>query len=80
VVHGSSLSLEAINNWRQRLDPLSAEERRQSWPLLFGREDIIVCGIDILLAVMSALSVPEIIVSDAGILTGVLRDFSAYTV
>ncbi len=64
--HGELLTLgEAISS-------LSLAKRRQKWPLLQDREDIILEGLAIVLQVMAAGGITEITVSDAGILDGIL--------
>lgn len=63
---------QKIESILQRIYPLSACERERSPGIEEGRGDLILPGLLILRKVMDALSKPDLIVSDFGLLEGVL--------
>jgi len=72
AVNGYSFSRQELEDLGATIACLPLEKRQQRWPLLEGREDIILEGLSILLQVMDNGKVDRIIASDAGILDGVL--------
>ena len=72
-MHGTRVSQQEIRTIGEELADMDLETRKQLPGLQPGRADIVVHGICILLAVMSQLGIPEIIVSEWGNLDGYLR-------
>ncbi|MBO8141140.1 MAG: hypothetical protein H0Z37_03025 [Firmicutes bacterium] len=71
-IHGYRVSREALARWVQRLRRAPLEERRR-WPGLEpDRADIILAGAFILLKIADGLGAPGIVVSDKGLLEGLL--------
>lgn len=71
-MHGTALTLSAIEEQAWRLSDLTVEQRRKIVSLQPNRADIVVHGICILLAVMRRLNIPQVIVSEYGNLDGYL--------
>ena len=71
-INGVVLTKAELSAYYNELTALSAEEILKRYPLLKNREDIIADGIAIYLALFEMLDFTEIIVSDAGILDGLL--------
>ncbi|MFQ5329376.1 MAG: exopolyphosphatase [Thermodesulfobacteriota bacterium] len=77
---------ESVNNYRiergkveghyRRLSSMTLDERRAIPALEDGREDLIIAGLAILLETMKTFEFDEIIVSDSGLLEGILLDQS----
>ncbi len=72
AVSGRIVSREELAGLRAELQPLSPAQRLQKYPLLQGREDIIIAGLSIYLALADLLAASEFIASDAGLLDGLL--------
>lgn len=72
AVHGKKLTYEQILSLRKRLAALNDKDRCAYSPLLAQRGEIIVKGLDILLAILEILDAGSLWASDAGILDGVL--------
>jgi len=72
AVHGRQLDRDMLFSLRQKLAVLLPEERCTYSSLLVQRGEIIVQGLDILLAVLDILHSDSLFASDAGILDGVL--------
>lgn len=68
------LSRAALSRLLGALTPLPARERLRIRPLEPGREDVIVAGALILAQVMEWFQVPEVVVSDGGLLEGLILD------
>lgn len=73
-VQGHRLSRAAVERQLERLGGLTLPERGRLPCLEPGRADIIVPGIAIVLATMTALRAGEVIVSDAGLREGLMAD------
>ncbi|MBN2374515.1 Ppx/GppA family phosphatase [bacterium] len=71
-VHGYSLRLSRIKEIYETLAALSLDERRCIDGLGQGREDIIIAGTAILICVMEKTGIDHLIVSEGGLLEGVL--------
>lgn len=71
-INNHRMTLEKIMAIYDRILPLSPAEREELPGLEKGRGDIIVSGVMILLAIMERLGVRELVVSDFGLLEGVL--------
>jgi exopolyphosphatase/guanosine-5'-triphosphate,3'-diphosphate pyrophosphatase len=69
-VNGYGLTRERLAAWLARLVPIPASARLRFPGLQPGREDLIVPGIAILLALLAALGRNSLIVVDAGLLEG----------
>ena len=66
------LTRQEIAGLRELLAPLSQAARLQRYPMLLGREDIIIAGLTIYLALADLLGAAEFVASDAGLLDGLL--------
>ncbi|MFH0809831.1 MAG: Ppx/GppA phosphatase family protein [Pseudomonadota bacterium] len=76
-INGYVLRLAELEALLSRLAAVPAAERLR-WPgLTPGREDIIIAGVCILLETMIAFRSTEVVVSDGGLLEGVLQDLLA---
>lgn len=71
-VHGAILSKETVDRWQRHIQSLSMTARQQIVGLQLERADIIEAGVAILGAVLNDLAIPEIIVSEADLLYGLL--------
>ena len=72
LIHGRCLTTEHISDILLDLNPLSLKQRCSFSPLLKERGEIIVEGIVILQEFMKKIPVRSLIVSDSGILAGIL--------
>lgn len=72
AVSGRAVSRAEIVALRELLAPLSPAARLQRYPMLLGREDIIIAGLTIYLALADLLGAAEFVASDAGLLDGLL--------
>ncbi len=72
AVDGKNLSLKKINDLKIKLDQMSLEERKKVPGLMPQRADIIIPGLNILIAFLELVGINDIAVSDAGILDGLL--------
>lgn len=78
AVSGRCVTRAEIAGLRELLAPLSPAARLQRYPMLLGREDIIIAGLTIYLALADLLGAAEFVASDAGLLDGLLlRDGGA---
>lgn len=71
-VNNYSLSLLRLQYWQSRLTPLSPVEREALPGMEEGRGDLIVAGLEIILCLMQQVNSDCLIVSDFGILEGLL--------
>lgn len=76
LIHGYKLGIERVRTIRKELAGLPLAERRQVKGLQPARADIIVAGIDILLAIMSGLGQQLITVSEKDILDGIILELA----
>lgn len=72
AVSGRPVTRQEIAGLRELLAPLSPAARLQRYPMLLGREDIIIAGLTIYLALADLLGAAEFVASDAGLLDGLL--------
>ncbi|MGI5892591.1 MAG: hypothetical protein ACOX7H_07705 [Bacillota bacterium] len=72
AVHGLNCNYDQLEELWQKIHPLSDRERCAFSPLLAQRGEIIAQGLEIILSLMELFSIQEVLVSDAGILDGVL--------
>lgn len=72
AVSGRLVTRQEIAGLRELLAPLSPAARLQRYPMLLGREDIIIAGLTIYLALADLLGAAEFVASDAGLLDGLL--------
>ncbi len=75
LIHGYKLTKEDIIEIFTRLKKLSLAERKQVVGLNADRADIILAGIIILEVIMYLIGIDEIIVSDQGLLEGVVYSY-----
>jgi len=73
-INGCRLSKSAVERMYARLLSLTFEERGRILSLEKGREDLIIPGAAITLKTMEAFGFDEILVSDAGLLEGIIID------
>lgn len=73
-INGSRLSRAAIEKMYAHLSGLTLAERGRILSLEKGREDLIIPGAAITLKTMAAFGFNEILVSDAGLLEGIIID------
>ncbi len=71
-VHGKICTYEQFQELWAILEPLSEAERCAYSPLLRKRGEIVVQGLAIILSLMEVFSIRQLLVSDAGILDGIL--------
>jgi exopolyphosphatase/guanosine-5'-triphosphate,3'-diphosphate pyrophosphatase len=71
-VHGYHMTTEAIENLWRRLSKLSIAERNSIAGLQEGRGEIVLAGLKIYQVLLKMLKAEEIIVSDAGLLEGLI--------
>lgn len=76
-VNGYRLPLQRIEHWQKILAPMPPQERESVIGMETGRGDLIVAGIDIILGIMELVAANELIVSDFGILEGLLLSMTA---
>ncbi len=76
LVNGYTLTKERIKEVFDKLTSLPAVKRCQIPGLEKGREEIILGGIIIILSLMEILEQPELIVSEGGLLEGILVDLA----
>lgn len=72
AVSGYRMTVTALADMLAELAPLSPKERLARYPMMAGREDIIICGLQIYLELADLLAAQEFIASDAGLLDGLL--------
>lgn len=71
-INNYTLSLSKLQHWQKVLSPLSPIEREALPGMETGRGDLIMAGIEIMLALMHQLDTDSLTVSDFGILEGLL--------
>ncbi len=71
-VNGYRMRRAGVERWLQQLGPMTASERESLAGMEAGRGDLIVAGIEILCGVMGLVGTAELVVSDFGILEGLL--------
>lgn len=71
-VNNHVLARETLERWLRRLDPLSPKEREELPGIEEGRGDLIVPGLEIVLAIMEMMRRDTLVVSDFGLLEGAL--------
>lgn len=71
-IDGYAMSLERLKAWEERLGKLTDAERLRLPGMEKGRERYIVPGVCQAVAAMEIMNVKELIVSDAGLLEGIL--------
>lgn len=71
-VNNYSLSLLRLQYWQSQLTPLSPVEREALPGMEEGRGDLIVAGLEIILGLMHQMKCEHLVVSDFGILEGLL--------
>ncbi len=74
VINSSVLTSDEVEGLFDRLKKQTMKERLQEAALEEGREDLIIAGALIVLLVMKAFGFKEMLVSDAGLLEGIMLD------
>ena len=74
LINNYVLSRDRISSILRRLSAMQREERMQVPGLEPGREDLIIAGSAIVLQIMDRFGFDPMIVSDAGLLEGILID------
>lgn len=72
AVHGRAVTVEQLRQLYDELAPLTPAERLARYPLMAGREDIILSGIEIYLTLADMCGARQFMASDAGLLDGLL--------
>jgi exopolyphosphatase / guanosine-5'-triphosphate,3'-diphosphate pyrophosphatase len=73
-VHGAQITAGEIASVRERLEPLTLEERLKIPGLEAGRADVILAGTLLLQRIVAAAGVGEIRISDGGVRVGLLLE------
>ncbi len=73
-IHGQAISKERVDQWCTRLFDMTLEEREQIPGMKRKRADIMPYGVQILQKTMELLQVSEVIVSDKGLVYGLLLE------
>ncbi len=73
MVHGHSITFNRLAELVDKLSQLTLEEIRELKGMEKGREDIILPGLLGVMEVMRYLSIEELIISDYGILEGIIK-------
>ncbi len=71
-INNYTLPLAKLQYWQSVLTPISTAEREDLPGMETGRGDLIIAGIEIMLCLMQQLETDSLIVSDFGILEGLL--------
>jgi exopolyphosphatase / guanosine-5'-triphosphate,3'-diphosphate pyrophosphatase len=74
AIHLARLTASQVRSVASRLAAMTSEERRSLPAMPRGREDVIVAGTEILLAVMEGFRFGEVLVSEADILDGLILE------
>lgn len=74
AIHGRTIDLDTLTMLRDRLASIPPEERKDVVGLPAARADIILFGLEILDILFELLDIPYILVSDWGILDGILME------
>ena len=74
AIHHARLTASRVRSVAARLAAMTSEERRSLPAMPRGREDVIVAGGEILLAVMDGFRFGDVLVSEADILDGLVLD------
>jgi exopolyphosphatase/guanosine-5'-triphosphate,3'-diphosphate pyrophosphatase len=75
-VNNYSISLSRLVEWHDRLEPMGIEARETLAGMEPGRGDLIPAGLDIILCLMRHLKLTSLVVSDFGLLEGLLLSVS----
>jgi len=74
AIHHARLSRDQVEAVVDRMRSMTSEERRSLPAMPRGREDVIVAGAEILLAVVEGFGFGDVLVSEADILDGLVLD------
>ncbi|MGI6685110.1 MAG: Ppx/GppA family phosphatase [Bacillota bacterium] len=72
AVHGRSIAYEDLVGLKDQLAAMTITERRKVVGLTPKRADIIIPGLEILISILERLGESRVLISDAGILDGIL--------
>ena len=72
LVNNHPMSYPTLQNWYERLCPMSPRQREALPGMEKGRGDLIVAGLEIVLGILQATHSERLVVSDSGILEGLL--------
>jgi exopolyphosphatase/guanosine-5'-triphosphate,3'-diphosphate pyrophosphatase len=73
-IHGYALDYQTLQALKGRLSAMTLEERKQVTGMPEARADIILYGLEILEILFEILNMPQLYISDWGILDGILAD------
>jgi len=79
LINNHSMSYPTLREWHQRLWPLSPRQREALPGMEEGRGDLIIAGLEIVIGIMQATHSERLIVSDFGILEGLLLSLNDST-
>ncbi len=74
AVHGCVIDYQTLQELKGRLSAMTLEERKQVTGMPEARADIILYGLEILEILFELLHMPQLYISDWGILDGILAD------
>lgn len=74
AIHGKSLDYTLLEKLKRNLSALPLEERKKVTGLPEARADIILYGLEILEILFEILNIPQLYISDWGILDGILSE------
>jgi exopolyphosphatase/guanosine-5'-triphosphate,3'-diphosphate pyrophosphatase len=74
AIHHARLSRSAVGAATADLASMTSEARRALPVMPPGREDVIIAGAEVLLAAMDGFGFPDVLVSEADILDGLVLD------
>lgn len=72
LVNNHSMTSKTLQKWYTRLCPMTPKQREALPGMEAGRGDLIIAGLEIVLALLQVMSVERMIVSDFGILEGLI--------
>lgn len=73
-IHGQTISKARVDDWCERLFAMTQEEREELPGMKRKRADIMPDGVWILQKTMELLEVPEVVISDKGLVYGLLLE------
>ena len=73
-IHGKMMTKKRVDDWSQQLSSMTQNEREQIPGMKRKRADIMPYGVQILQKTMELLNVSEVIISDKGLVYGLLLE------
>ena len=77
AIHHARLGRDDVGKVSATLASMTSEQRRSLPAMPRGREDVIVAGVEILLAAMDGFGFNDVLVSEADILDGLVREMAS---